>query len=135
MLFIMELSYMVFFTDIWLTAGVSSQSRFNSQKNMTSRVENLFGRRNLPSKEIFRFDRDSSSAKDYMLNLYKYGQGENVDFISETLLPRINESIHVNETNMVADTVVSFVNNRKLAFLKNLYGGSQVSFRSKSFFW
>ena len=131
----MELSYMVFFTDIWLAAGVYSQSMFNSQKNLTNMVKNLFGPLNLPSKKIFRFGPDASSARDYMLTLYKYAQGENVDFINETLLPRINESIHVNETNMVADTVVSFVNNRKLAFLKNLFGSSQILFRSKSFFW
>lgn len=112
----MELSYMVIFTDIWLTVGVYSQPLFNSQKNLTNSVKNVFGSRNLPSNVIFGFGRDVSSAKDYMLNLYKYAQGENVDFINETLLPRINESIHVNETNMVADTVVSFVNNRKLAF-------------------
>ena len=101
-----------------LSENVYSFGRFqavnsNYLKDLQKSMKDLFGFKNQPRPEFFSYKRNASSAKDYMMKLYKYTQGEIVENVNETLVSRKNEKRDDQGTE-VADTVVSFVNNGKI---------------------
>ena len=101
-----------------LSENVYSFGRFqtvnsNYLKDLQKSMKDLFGFKNQPRPEFFSYKRNASSAKDYMMKLYKYTQGEIVENVNETLVSRKNEK-RDDQSTEVADTVVSFVNNGKI---------------------
>lgn len=110
---ILIMTLVVSFSENVYSFGRFQPVNSNYLKDLQKSMKDLFGFKNQPRPEFFSYKRNASSAKDYMMKLYKYTQGERVENVNETLVSRVNE--HRDDQNTeVADTVVSFVNNGKV---------------------
>lgn len=85
-------------------------------RDTMNNFENIFGPENVPRPSLFStIGRDTTSAKKYMMNLYK--------FTTENGKQRLDDDHElVNQTVVEkADTVVSFVNHGKHVYISHYF--------------